>query len=468
MKYKCCECTMSYFMITHDTLSFCCRLGKAKNAFIENYKGETNFIEKYYLARTKHIDNCKENKGVPQKCINCYQYKEENWQENIKIKFLGVANRTKCSCNCIYCTSTEGETQERKNLNTQEIWDIKPVLETIQKNDLIDEDCLLFIAGGECSEYPKDELKWLINFAKENKMKIQFASSGMFFSKEIEETLKKDSASIVISTDSGKKETYEKIKRVRYYNQVWNNIKKYSKACSKNPNSYVSVKYIILEGINDTIEEFDIFMKKCNEVKCQKIYISVDLDWLIKDGGKNKNSSPNTFKLLNYINNLNDERIYTDMYIDKVTTKTSAKVYSEEIENLLKTKNTLLNIIVFSGKKDTYYNLTKTNDFENIWENIKSYADLVKDKPAVLCSIKMQYKFIIGKNDSLDEINAFLLKCKENNIKEIEFDIAESKLNEETSKGLLQNLKEVISYLKTHNDFYISFSQKIHEIVEEN
>ncbi len=110
---------------------------------------------------------------------------------------------------------------------------------------------------------------------------IRINTSGIKYSKGIERGLKEGSVSIVISTDSGGKQTYEKIKRVKTYDKVWKNIAKYRKAaCREN---LVKVKYIILPGINDNYEEIENWFKDIIKNKVKGVCVSVEEQWYFKN-----------------------------------------------------------------------------------------------------------------------------------------------------------------------------------------
>ena len=87
-------------------------------------------------------------------------------------------------------------------------------------------------------------------------------------------------AKLKVSVDAGTKKVYEQIKRVKGYDAVWKNLKKYIEASRKNPNAEVTIKYIIIPGINDNIKEAKEFIKRCNKLKCEKVEINVEFFWM--------------------------------------------------------------------------------------------------------------------------------------------------------------------------------------------
>ena len=125
--------------------------------------------------------------------------------------------------------------------------------------------CHFIIGGGECAEYPKEELKWLIDFVFSINGSIEFLSAG------ITKALEKGETKLKVSVDAGYKKTWEKIKRVKGFDNVWNNLKKYIKAEKKNPNAHVTIKYIIIPGINDNLKEVKEFIKRALKIGCKSM-----------------------------------------------------------------------------------------------------------------------------------------------------------------------------------------------------
>ncbi len=466
MRYKCCQPAISCIKMTHNTMSFCYRIFDKRYAFIYNYNGESGFLDKYIQARKQFIENCKKGENIPEQCKDCHFFIEKEWDDSFGIDYIIVANRTKCSCDCIYCTVSQGNEERKKELNLMKIWDIRPVLKEIEDNYLLKESGEIFIAGGECSEYPPEENKWLIDFGFRNNYHLKFSSSGMFYSKEIEKALKKGNTAILIAPDSGTKETYERIKRVKYYDQVWKNIEKYIKAAEKTKTSKVVVKYIILEGINDNIEEFQAFLEKCNSINCKYIDIFVDLNWLAR-GGINARTPKGTAKLLTYIESLKDSRIYSDLFVKKTSKTTAAKEYSKEIEKLLTEGKLQLNIPIYAGTAETYEALTKSNLFDKIWHNIYLYSRKIQYSNLLHSTILLQYKIISGVNDSIEEINQFVKKCDECDLRNIEVGLYNGK-NDLNNNFDINHLKQIYDYFNSLEHKYISFSEKFLSLINSN
>ena len=132
-------------------------------------------------------------------------------------------------------------------------------------------------------------------------------SSGINFSPTLAKCLNQGLCDLVISADSGSKEVYEKIKRVKKFDNVWNNIKKYSEAAVSDGGIYgrMTVKYVIVDGLNNTQKAFYDFIKKCREAKIKHIRIAVEYNWWTAH--KNEPMPPRLIKLVKYIQKFNKE-----------------------------------------------------------------------------------------------------------------------------------------------------------------
>ena len=314
MRNECCEFLLHQVAFYNDEIRPCCSFTIDKRKlFYNNFSGDIQGIKDYLKAREKYIKSFKENGTAP--CLNgCTIFEKTlDTDTSFKINNLIISHRTYCSCNCIYCEPSTGDTKKRKEIiNKKKHYQIKPILKYLYEENIIEENCRFLICGGECSEYPREELGWLIYFAMITNCNMLILSSGINYSKEIETALEYKKTVLKISVDSGTKKTFEKIKRVKKYNEVWKNIKKYIQISQKSNSvdTYVELKYIIIPGINDTMEEVDAFIKKCRKVKCKYVRIDVEHFWV----EENKNNIEKQKTVKKIINSFFD-KLYADKEI---------------------------------------------------------------------------------------------------------------------------------------------------------
>ena len=260
----------------------------------------------YFKRREEYIKMYK-NGIEPEFCKDCCIYEPENAKQdedvaNFTFDKVHINHKTICSCRCIYCCLADnGDLERFKIINQQKTYDIKPILKQIAEKKLINENTCLAIFGGECTEYPED-LNFIINFGIENNCKFEIASNGIIYNENIERLLKDYRITIRFSLDSGTKETYEKVKRVKAFERVTENIEKYSKVAAKNPEAYLQLKYIICPGVNDNIDELKSFFELAKKYNAKQVILSINRFWLMKNCDKPVKSSVKKF-IKYYFNN---------------------------------------------------------------------------------------------------------------------------------------------------------------------
>lgn len=267
-----------------NNIRFCCtEKTHDKNSLylMQNYSEETFDINEYKQSRQNFINLMREG-NIPQQCAGCSHLEEKEWEDNPKVKYIAIANETKCDCNCFYCTfSTDKEFYQQFKS-----YDVLPLLNTLKDNDLLEFDALLDVVGGECTMYPDNELGRIVDFAIQNYCWLQFFSSGKTYSESIAYALKRGKANLCVSVDSGTSETYKKIKGADTFDIVMDNLQKY--AAESKPNKFsrgfVIPKYIIIPDVNDSQEEIRAFFDKVLNIrKCYWIKISLEYDWWAKN-----------------------------------------------------------------------------------------------------------------------------------------------------------------------------------------
>ncbi len=291
---KCCRLLLHQIVLSYGAIHPCCShtISKTNSQLMVDYYGQLLDIGEYIKNRQVHVEAFN-NGQIPECFKDCPLYEISNNSSNtVCFEIINVSNRTNCNCNCIYCDLRDKGNQAKKDeLNKRIPYDIKPVLTDMKNNNLISNNCAYFIGGGECSEYPKEELDWLLYFALVNNCRLELMSSAVKYSPAIEKVLSSCDINLKISPDAGRKETYEKIKRVKAFDIVWRNIAKYIKAAEKNNKAVIEIKYVIIPGINDNLEEIQAFLDKCKSVNAKNIVVDIEHYWLYDEGKREKPQS---------------------------------------------------------------------------------------------------------------------------------------------------------------------------------
>ena len=320
MKYRSCHLIEHGISIDVDSVRACC-LSREFN------KGQLMILPKYENGKidwSKLLEIKKRHRSYQQEkdiaaCEGCYNLREEDWDEEDYISYINFDHWSQCNSNCIYCGVQATKPKTKNNV-------LNAVKELIKKG-LFKNTGEITFQGGEPTVLK--EFEGLLKLFIKEGAKIRVHSSGILFSRAIRDGLKKGVVTVVISPDSALKETYKTIKRVDKSNKVWDNIKHYRKGLNTEAAQNVKVKYIIIPGINDTLEEITAFLNKIKELDIKSII--VDIEYIYANSDIN-NISPHIYILMDYIENFaNQNYINYDIY-DSAKYAVSARTF-EKTEN---------------------------------------------------------------------------------------------------------------------------------------
>lgn len=289
MKYKSCHLIEHGISINIDSIQACClsrEFNKGQLPIIRKY--ENNKIDWNELFQIKKEQrNYQKEKDLPA-CEGCYNLREDNWDEEDYLSYINFDHWSQCNSNCIYCGVQRYKPKTKNNV-------LNAVKELIKQGKFKNDGEITF-QGGEPTVLK--EFDPLLNLFLKQGSKVRVHSSGILFSRVIRDGLKKGAVTVVISPDSIDKETYKKVKRVDKSNKVWDNIKHYRKGLKPEFASNVKVKYIIIPGINDTIEEIAGFLSKLSDLGIKSVI--VDIEYTYANRNIN-NISPHVYMLMDTI-----------------------------------------------------------------------------------------------------------------------------------------------------------------------
>ncbi len=293
MKYKSCYLLEHGIIFTWQNVLSCCSYNANDNGNVlfNKYFSDKEFsIEKILEKKRELRQNFKEGR-ILKGCINCYNLQEKDWDDEDYINYVYVSHWTKCNCNCFYCyyDSVKDKFQKFKNKK------LLPVLQKMQKNNLLKNNVSFIITGGEPTEL--NELDSIIDFClKYNISYISVNSSCIKYNKSVAKALSKDILELTLSLDCSDSIMYKKIKRIDAFDTVIKNLKKYIQA-QGSAKTNVRVKYIILPGINDSIEEMEKWLLLCYKLNVKRIVLDVQTQYYTA----NKNNiSQNIKNLIKY------------------------------------------------------------------------------------------------------------------------------------------------------------------------
>lgn len=245
---------------------------------LDNYKGENidweKLLHKRIEFRQKFI-----NGNIPKCCENCFEL--ENFKSNQTVNTstyidkMYISHWFHCNCSCIYCVHkffTHGEFD--KTVKKSKHYNLLPIIKSMVNEKILAPSAEIIVTGGEPTVLKEfDEiLELLTNYVEKP---ITVLTSGIRYDEGIAQALKKEKCYIIISIDSGTKETYEQIKRVPCFNDVKENIKKYV-ATHPLAGNWITLKYILIKNLNDNVEEIEKWLLLAKELNIKSVRLDVE------------------------------------------------------------------------------------------------------------------------------------------------------------------------------------------------
>lgn len=300
MKYKSCYWIEQGINFDRTSYKVCC-LYSAKgggNTIIEdNYNGHKIDWEKVFAFKKMMKDLHKSGKTYP-KCEGCIYLKEQDWpDDHTKISMINLDYWTKCNSRCRYCFTMSNKWKYNLFRN----YNFLPILKDMIKKNLLRPNGHVSFGGGEVTLL-REFNKVLDLFIEHNFRLIIIHTSCIKYSKSIEKGLNKGCIELIVSVDAGSKEMHKKIKQVNSYDKVWNNLKNYA-ASQKNPEQ-VRTKYIVIPGINDDINEIELWLRKSKENGINSVLQEIESNWFY---ARRDNPDNNIINLFNKTKQMAEE-----------------------------------------------------------------------------------------------------------------------------------------------------------------
>lgn len=298
-----------------DKIKFCCSCAEGPGIVIKN----TSEINKKEIidTKSKFIKMLKEG-NLPKECNGCVEFSKkeaENFfkkifqqKEEHKIKHIIIDHYKQCDCACIYCS------QKVLYPNTVQNYEILPLIKQMYTADMIDAEVTVEFQGGNISML-KEFDALIEEFEKNNCKHYKLLMNGIKYLPTLERIAEKTDCEISVSLDSGTKETFEKIKKVDAFEQTIQNIKKLMKFSK----AHVKLKYIIVEGINDNIDEIKSFLEIAKTIdKLDSIILEIDYRDILINRKKGYKVPSHYFELFDFAEKYCKENNITFFVLDFV------------------------------------------------------------------------------------------------------------------------------------------------------
>lgn len=275
MFYRSCEfIEKGIHFNTENKICFCCHASNVGGGyvvvpFMENVETGQKIDWDKFFAEKCRVRERNSSDTIDKVCEGCVALREENWPDNNEVlSYFNFHYFTKCDSNCVYCYTATN----KKHYNTCKNYKVYPFLQDMKKKGLIEPNGFISFGGGEVTLHA--EFNDLIKFFMPFNYSMKVCTSGIHYSATIEKALKNGNMEILISVDSGTKETFSKIKRTKHFDQVWQNLKKYAKA-QKLP-ILVKSKFILMPGFNDSENEVLLWLEKSKEAGINIVILEIE------------------------------------------------------------------------------------------------------------------------------------------------------------------------------------------------
>lgn len=309
-------CKRLYEEINFDAenIYVCC--GHSLGPSFEIYNKQKN-LKKYIktlLNWRKSITELAGMGNVSPECRNCIQLEvsdisfknyilEKFKRKNLfQLKNIIIKSFRQCEFSCAYCLERK-YTKGKKTTKVEKsnFYDFLPIFKEIIKNNMIDKnEVRLEFQGGSIAVWDefKDTLKYAVDYGIKH---FCFHTNALTYIPEISEVAANNDCSMSISIDSGCRETFKIIKGDDNFDIVINNITKYA-----NAGINCSIKYILVENINDNLEELVKFCNTIDYIRSKvidnrKIAVMLDIDFRKSLASRDYEIPSDYIRLFNYI-----------------------------------------------------------------------------------------------------------------------------------------------------------------------
>ena len=273
-KYISCDLIEHGIDFFSNSINFCCRIPPNFNgykAIVPDYHGEILNWKKFFEIKRKYRDMAK--KGILQpECEGCFYLQEKEWDRDDYISFINFNNWNVCNEHCIYCNLND--TVQPKQYN------VYPAVKDLAEKGFLRKGGHITIAGGEPSVAPEfdDLIELFLNLDMDT---IRVLTNATRYSNVVERGISEGKVNIVVSVDSGTRETFIKVKKFDFYDKVWENLEKYAKVQPNNDR--VKSKFILIPGVNDNKNEIDCWLKKSIESQIKYVAFDLELNWFAQN-----------------------------------------------------------------------------------------------------------------------------------------------------------------------------------------
>lgn len=263
-----------FFRFKIANCCICAHQGGGHTLLWDNYSGQDINWDRIFKIKDMYRRFHKKGK-IHTNCIGCHFLKEDKWEnQSNQIKYLYLSHWLNCNSKCIYCYTA----QHPALLSTGRHYRLLPQLKNMYQKGILLPEAEISFGGGEPTLL--DEFEDIMNFLLDNYFcGIRVHTSGIIYSPAIARAINNIRGYVVVSVDAGTAQTYERIKQVRCYDKVRDNIRKYALQTNFLGRFLVGAKYIIIPGVNDSIYEIESWLQANKEAGLYTTVIDIEENW---------------------------------------------------------------------------------------------------------------------------------------------------------------------------------------------
>ena len=223
--------------------------------------------KKILKAKKKLYDEINKNKKTP--CSGCPYLFKDHWPNfnKLEVKHISIESHSVCNMKCTYCSDTYyGGKKSNYNLHS--------VLKEMNKSKSLSKKIDISWGGGE--PLLLDNFDQTFEFVTEN---LKPASTMVYtnatkYSKTLEKYLINGKIKITTSIDAGTLKTFKKIRGVKIFKKVLQNLEKYFFKANKG----IIIKYILTKE-NFQESELKAFLNKMKEYNLGRCEFQISSDF---------------------------------------------------------------------------------------------------------------------------------------------------------------------------------------------
>jgi wyosine [tRNA(Phe)-imidazoG37] synthetase (radical SAM superfamily) len=186
-------------------------------------------------------------------CFKCAHYISGDWKNSYLIGYVNLSMYpAPCQCRCSYCEVPKDHFDVLKDSGVAESYEkMFDALKYAIEIGLIAPKAWWQVSSGEIAIHPYRERIFEI---VQNRTVMFYTNCFIFDSKIGANLTSNPASSINLSIDAGTKDTWHKVKGADNFGKIIENLAEYRNSSSRP--GQITLKYIILPGINDNIKDY--------------------------------------------------------------------------------------------------------------------------------------------------------------------------------------------------------------------